>query len=201
MYDKASSDRGSVLRFELTMNNEECFKVYRAKEGGPANDLAMRSLRRGLVDFASRAQVSQQSLDRYMDAMACAANDQRLAELLEKISHKAMHKQQPVRALHPFSPEDTKLFEVVNRAEFTIAGLRNRDLQKHFFGGTPPTAEEARRRSGWMTRKLRLLNAHGIIQRGKGTNAYHVTEEGRKIMSAILTAKETPVDKLLAMAA
>jgi hypothetical protein len=201
MYDKATSDRGSVLRFELTMNNEECFKIYRAKEGGPINDKAMRSLRRGMVDFESRAQVSQQSLDRYMDAMASAENDQRLSELLEKVTKKAFHKHQPVRALRPFSPDDTKLLEVVSRAEFSIQGLRNRDLHKHFFKGTASAADEAKRRSGWITRKLRLLNAHGIILKTKGSNVYQVTEEGRKIMTAVLTAKETPVNKLIAMAA
>jgi hypothetical protein len=201
MYDKAVSDRGAVLRFEMTMNNEECFRTYRAKEGGSIHDKSMMPLRRGMVDFANRARVSEQSLDRYMTAMASVVNDQRLVELLSTITEKAAHKQQPVRALRPFSPEDMRLFEVVSRGEFSIQGLRNRDLQKHFFPSAPVTEQESKRRSGWTTRKLRLLLAHGLIHKTKGTNLYHVTDEGRQILTAILTAKETPVSKLTALAA
>jgi hypothetical protein len=201
MYDKAVSDRGAVLRFEMTMNNEECFRVYRAKEGGSLHEKSMMPLRRGVVDFANRAQVSQQSLDRYMTAMASVANDQCLVELLSKITKKAAHKQQPVRALRPFSQEDMQLFEVIARGEFAIQGLRNRDLQKHFFQSAPATEQESKRRSGWTTRKLRLLHAHGLIQKTKGTNNYHVTDQGRHILTALLTAKDTPVSKLTAMAA
>lgn len=201
MYDKAKSSKGSVLRFELTINNEECFKVFRAKEGGPAHDKAMRSLRRGMVDFPARAEVSQNSLDRYMNSMASVENHERLETMLCKITSKANHKQQPVRALRPFSPEDLRLFEVVNRAEFTIQGFRNRDVKKLFFPQSEQNAVEAKRNSGWTTRKLRLLLAHGIIQKTKGSNVYHVTDLGRQIMTAVLTAKETPVNKLSAMAA
>jgi hypothetical protein len=201
MYDKAVSKKGAVLRFEMTMNNEECFKVYREKVGGSIHDKSMRTLRRGMVDFANRAAVSQESLDRYMNAMASVANEQRLAELLDKVTRKAVHKHQPVRALRPFSPDDILLFEAISRAEFSIQGLRNRDLQKQFFTGAPATTDERKRRSGWTTRKLRLLNAHGIIQKTKGTNLYQVTDEGRQILTAVLTAKETPVSKLHAMAA
>jgi len=201
MYDKAASERGAVLRFEMTLNNEESFKVFRAKEGGPAHELDYRVLRRGMADFEARAKVSEQALDRYMNALASAANDQRLSNLLSKITNSTVYKEKPVRALRPFAAEDMKLLETVSRGEYTIEGLRNRDLQKHFYPEAPKTTEEARRRSGWATRKLRLLCAHKLICKTKGSNRYHITDEGRQIITALLTAKETPVCNLLRKAA
>jgi hypothetical protein len=201
MYDKATSERGSVLRFEMTLNNEESFKVFRAKEGGPADDLANRVLRRGMADFEARAKVSEQALDRYMNALASTANDQRLADLLSKITRPTFYKQKPVRALRPFAPDDMKLLETISRGEFTLEGLRNRDLQEHLFDCKAKTPEEAKRRSGWTTRKLRLLCAHQLIRKTKGTHSYHLTDEGRKIVTALLTAKETPVCNLWKKAA
>ena len=35
MYDKVHSAPGSVLRVEMTMNNEKAFRVYRASEADP----------------------------------------------------------------------------------------------------------------------------------------------------------------------
>jgi hypothetical protein len=71
-----------------------------------------------------------------------------------------------VRALHPFSPEDHALLEAVNRGEFAINGLRNRDLQTLLPGPKVSlSAAEKRRRSARMSRQLRMLRAHGLIQK------------------------------------
>jgi hypothetical protein len=43
---------------------------------------------------------------------------------------------------------------------------------------TRPT--EARRRSTWASRKLRLLRAHGPIHKVTGTHRYHLTKESEQ---------------------
>ena len=57
-YDKAYTAKGSVLRVETTINDEEQFWVYRPKEGGDPNELAWRRMRRGVADTYRRAEVS-----------------------------------------------------------------------------------------------------------------------------------------------
>lgn len=201
MYDKAASERGAVLRFEMTLNNEESFRVFRAKEGGSPDEMAYRALRRGVADFEARAHVSEEALDRYMDALSSAATDMRLWDLLSRITLPASYNGKQTRALRPFAPEDMRLLEIVNRGEYAIEGLRNADLQSRWFESVAQTKVEARRRSGWSTRKLRLLCAHGILVKVSGRNRYHMTDAGRQIVTALLTAKDARISSLFAMTA
>ena len=197
MYDKAATELGAVLRVETTVQNPAAFKALRSKQGGAVDDLAVLPLRKGLADLSLRAEASHACNERYLDAQASADTSQSLQELLGQITQPTLYKEKRVRALRPFEAEDTKLLEAVSRGEYLINGLRNRDLQGVFFTDAAMDEKEARRRSGFVTRKLRLLRAHGIIQKIAGTHRYEVTLEGRKILAALLTAKQTPVDQLL----
>jgi hypothetical protein len=58
----------------------------------------------------------------------------------------------------------------------------------------PP--EEIRRRAGRVTRQLRLLRAHGLLQKVPHTHRYQVTAAGRPIITALLTARQTPIAQL-----
>jgi len=197
-YDKAYTDEAAVLRAETTMNNEGDFKVYRPKEGGDDDDLGWRSLRRGIADLHRRAQVSQASNDRYLDALASVDDSATLAELLATITSRTTWKGKPVRALRPFEADDTRLLEAVSRGEFTLNGLRNRDLQRLLFDPADKlTPAAAKRRCGQVTRRLRMLRAHGIIAKVPSTHRYQVTNLGRRIITAVLTAQQTPVRTFL----
>ncbi|MGA3027942.1 MAG: hypothetical protein ABSF98_24580 [Bryobacteraceae bacterium] len=93
-----------------------------------------------------------------------------------------------LRALHPFESADLALLEAVNRGEFTLNGLRNRDLQALLFP-TPPTSQaEAGRRSAAVSRKLRLLGSHGILHKLPHTHRCQVTAHGRLVLNAVLSA-------------
>ena len=63
------------------------------------------------------------------------------------------------------------------------------------------TKQEQRRRSSAITRKLRLLRAHGIIRKVSGTHRYVVTGQGRKILTALMAAYKADVDQLTKLAA
>ena len=47
-----------------------------------------------------------------------------------------------------------------------------------------------------MTRQLRLLRAHGLLQKVPHTHRYQVTAAGRQIITALLTARQTPIAQL-----
>jgi len=89
----------------------------------------------------------------------------------------------------------------VSRGEFAITGFRNRDLRAIFFSRTANSPVEARRRSAWVSRKLRLLRAHGLITKITGTHRYQLTVSGRKATTAILTALRSTVRQLTPVAA
>lgn len=202
-YDKAYTKESAVLRVETTMNNETDFKVYRPKEGEPEGVLEWRSLRKGIADLYRRAEVCQAANERYLNALASVDDSVTLQELLEKnhVTSPVEWNGKRARALHPFEPKDTALLAAVSRGEFTINGLRNRDLQRLLFTGEASSPEERKRRSAWVTRQLRLLRAHGLIAKVPHTHRYQVTSLGRQISTAILTARETPIRQLLPKAA
>ena len=52
-----------------------------------------------------------------------------------------------------------------------------------------------------MSRKLALLRAHGLIKKVNGTHRWMLTEKGRRIVTALLAARQADVDRLTQLAA
>ena len=196
VYDKLYSPQGADLRVETTINTAEEFKVYRPKEGGKEDDLAWRELRKGTADLARRAEVSQRANERYLDALASVDDSTTLAEAARRIVERTTWKGKSVRALNPFASADLQLLQAVSHGEFAINGMRNRDLRQILFGSKPGSASDARKQSACVTRKIRLLRAHGILQKVNQTNRYQLTASGRRFVTAILTARDTKIDRL-----
>jgi hypothetical protein len=201
MYDKVHSVGGSVLRIEMTMNNEKAFRVYRPKEGEAEGEKKWRRMRRGLADLHRRGEVSQQINERYLNALASVDDSARLQQILEPLEKRQQWKGRPVRALHPFSPDDGALLEIINRGEFMIRGICNKDLQRALFPQPASSSIEARRRSARISRQLRLLRAHGIIYKISGRNLYQVSASGRTLLTTFLLARQASANQLMKKAA
>ena len=201
MYDKAHTSSGSVLRVETTVNNEKVFRVYRPNEADPDGKRSWKRMRRGLADLHRRGQVSQQVNERYLDALATVDDSARLHEIFQPVENRKQWKGRPVRALHLFSSDDALLLETVARGEFLIRGLCNSDLRRLLFPQTASHSTEAKRRSALVSRKLRLLRAHGIIRKISGRNLYHVTTNGRLLLATFLIARQASANQLMKKAA
>jgi hypothetical protein len=195
-YDKAYTEFGNVLRgAETTLNTVQDFRAYRAKEGGPEQDLQWRQLRKGIADLHRRAEVSQKTNDRLLNALASVDDSHSVEELTAGIQKHTHWNGRRVRPLHPWA-EDKELLSAVNQGEFLINGFRNRDLQKLLYLADAQSPAEHRRRSAAVSRKLRLLRAHGLIQKVPRTHRYHVTDAGRGILIAVLTSARTTLHQL-----
>lgn len=197
LYDK----EGSVLRTETTINDPYGFKVFRAKEGEPQGELSYRPLRAGIADLHRRAQVSQASNDRYLEALAAVDPATPLGELMNPVVRPTSYGGKRVRGLRPWSPEDLALLKAVNRGEFSINGFRNRDLAPLLFEGDPASPEDKRRRSGRVSRQLRMLRAHGLIRKVASAYRYVLTDKGRQTINAILSAHAVTLEQLRKAAA
>jgi hypothetical protein len=106
-----------------------------------------------------------------------------------------------LRALNPLSTDDSNLLEAVSRHEFLINGLRNRDVRRLLFPTEPDSKTAERRRSAVISRKLRLLRAHGLIRKVPRTHRYLVSGHGRKVITALLAARDANADFLITNAA
>jgi hypothetical protein len=198
LYDK----QGSNLRVETTINDPRDFKVLRRKAGDDHGDLAWRPLRKGVADLHRLAQVSEAANRRYLQALAQVQDTASLGALTEKLCRPTTWKGQRLRALNPYAPADLALLKAVARGEFAINGFRNRDLARLLYASdqelTPP---EQRRQSAAVTRKLRLLRAHGLIKKVPKTHRYHLTASGSKAITAIMAALQASADSLIKLAA
>jgi hypothetical protein len=195
-YDK----QGSVLRVETTIVRPEEFRTYRKPEGRPKETKRWLPLRRGLADLPRRADISHRSNERYLQALAAVSGTVPLFEWVQKTCQPVTKAGQRYRALNPWAPEDGRLLELINQGEFAINGFRNRDMRAAYFKSRA-TEQESKRRTGWMGRRLRLLRAHGLIQKVSGTHRYIVTPKGRMTTTALLAARKADVEQLTKMAA
>jgi hypothetical protein len=191
-YDKA----GNVLRVETTMNDPKDFKGFRPTEGEPHGKAQWRPLRRGIADLYRRAQVSQASNERYLEALAAVDTSTPLGELIRDICQPTTYREKRVRALRPWAEPDLTLLRAINRGEFSVNGFRNRDLQSLLFDQAPDTAQEKRRRSARVSRLLRMLRAHHLIQKVPRTHRYVLTSRGREVLSAVLAAQHITLEQL-----
>lgn len=195
LYDKAYDEHGAVLRSEITISVPKYFKVFRRTDD-PKSKFAYRPLRQSTADMYLRADVSQKALDRYGSALAVVDDTTTLEELTASIERRVRWSGKSVRALHPFDPDDHLLLKAVNRGEFNITGFRNRDLQPLLYSTAPKTDKERRRRSAAISRKLRMLRAHGLIRKRPRSHRYDVSPNGRLILNAILSAHTLTVRQI-----
>jgi hypothetical protein len=194
MYDK----QGSVLRVETVINQTRAMKVFRTKEGDDAGEKSWQRLRKGVADIHRRAEISQGANERYVEALASVDESRSLTELTEAVCRPVVWQGQRARALNPLGVEDGRLLEAVNRGEFAINGFRNSDLRALLYAKPPSDDAERRRRSACVTRKLRLLRAHGLIHKVTKTHRYQLSPHGRDVINALLAARRASTATLAA---
>ena len=192
LYDKGAS----VLRVETTINRTEQFRVYRRSEGDPKAPCSWYNLRRGLADLPRRAEVSRASNERYLDALASTTGTTPLCKLVSKVCSPLTLQGQRYRALRPWSAEDVLLCQTLADGKFAINGFRNRDLRSSLNAFSCKKLP-----SQAITRRLRLLRAHGIIRKVPNTHRYLLTPPGRLILTALRAAHAADVDQLSTIAA
>jgi hypothetical protein len=154
-------------------------------------------MRRGVADMHRRAEVSQKANERYWDALSAVDDGTRFSEFTRTLEQPCPYQGRRVRALYLFQAGDHQLLQAVNRGEFLIRGFRNRDLQPLLYGpvhpNSPLSLKVKRQHSAAISRKLRILRAHGLIQKIPKTYRYQVTSHGRLAITAVLTMDRTSI--------
>ncbi len=205
MYDKAAN----LLRVETTIGNPKDFAVLRPRredEGGERHSaeegakLVWRNLRKSVADLHRRAEISQRSNERYLDALAVVDDPTPCARIFDAVCRPVVDDGRRFRAVRVGDPADLALLEVIARGEFVTAGFRNRDLRSLLYP-PPPTVLDARRLSGRVSRLLRLLRAHGIIRKIHKTHRYQLTHRGRLLTAALRATRDASIKQLLRQAA
>lgn len=193
---KAYDKQGSVLRVETTINNPAGFKVFRTKEGDENGAKEWLPMRRGIADLHRRAEVSQASNERYLEALAAVDMATPFGKLLTTACRPVTWNGARVRGLRPWAEDDLALIRAISRGEFCVNGFRNRDLQPILFHTSASTPLERRRRSARVSRMLRLLRAHGLIRKTPKSHRYRLSERGRQLATALLAAHDLSLEQI-----
>jgi hypothetical protein len=131
-YDK----EGVALRVETTINDPSGYRVYRAKEGGPAGaPKSWQQLRKGVADLPRRAEVSEAANRLLAESLAGVAEPDTLGTLLAPLGQPVVKEgRRLARALNPLTGTDGALLRALAQGEFLVNGFRNRDVRAALYG-------------------------------------------------------------------
>jgi hypothetical protein len=191
LYDK----QGSVLRVETTLNEVQGLKSFRPLADDPSGPCQWRPMRKSVVEMSRRAELSQASNDRYLEALATLPAEVPLSRATAKLCRPVLVEGRRYRALNPLGTDDAGLLAAVSRGEWLIAGFRNRDIRQVLYGDAPDDSTR-RRLASRVTRLLGLLRVHGLIKKVPRAQRYLLTTEGTTVIPALLAANHATLQQL-----
>jgi hypothetical protein len=198
----------NVLRPETTINHADAIHLLRPPANDPDGPVKWRRLRRSVADLPARAQLGQESNERYLEALANLAETRTIKELAEPLTQRVAEPPngsgkagRQVRGLNPLAKDDAALLTGVSDPKWMVNGLRNRDLVAVLYTTPSQDPKERRRRSSRVTRLLRLLRAHSLLEKIPRTHRYQVAAEARVRIQALLACRNANPDDLINKAA
>ncbi len=198
VYNKA----GSVLRVETGINDTRSFKVFRQANDDESQPARWQPMRKGVADLHRRAEISQKSNERCLDALSACNTQATLIEQLQGICARTRLRGRSVRALNPWNPLDFQLLGFLAHGEWCLGGLRNRDLAAALEPGLEQLGPDERRRlTARVSRHLSLLRAHGLIKKIARTHRYQLTSRGQEIATLVRAASSVCTEQLMNIAA
>ena len=180
MYDKF----GQILRIETTVNNVSFFRHYRKvehRDGSVTRQVA--PLRKSIYSISDLRGLLSAANNRYLDFLGTLDDSTVGTTQLRKVSNSTTQSGRTYKGFNFFSTDDEALCIAIARGEYTISGMRNKDIRAHL--GNPS--------SGWMSRCLKRLRIHGLIRAIGNTYKYYLTELGRMVILTSLKLKEMVV--------
>jgi hypothetical protein len=195
---KIYNKQGSVLRIETTINNPMRFRVRREVTRQGQKVQRWVPMRKGIVDLKRRVDLCRAANGRYLDALAVVGEPKPSHRILDEVSRRIEVDGRPYRALHPISPEESRLFRVIMQGEFQTQGIRNQDLRSALEPEAESDPEKRRRSSSRATRQLRLLCAHKLIYKLPHNNYYRITKRGHEVMATVLRFRDCDIALLAA---
>jgi hypothetical protein len=192
VYDKADA---RIMRPETTVDDPSAFTCVRRAHGDPSSERKRRPIRKSVADMPKLAKAAAAVNDRYLDALASVDHDSKVSEILDPILRPTQLGRQRIRGLRPWS-DDLALLQAISAAEYLAAGFRNRDIVGRLFPLLADDHDARRRTSSSITRKLRILRAHGLIERIPGTHRYLPTSKGQLALTAVFATRDASLAKL-----
>ena len=176
MYDKF----GLILRIESTCNDVGAFRVKREvnhKDGTTTEEKA--PMRKSIYSLYQLFTIMKAANYRYLEFISTFDDHSDGEKNLSATTKPAEENGRSYRGFNFFDPHDLKILEVIDRGEFNILGLQNKDIRVHMEKVT----------SSSMSRIFKRLRLHGLIEKIEGTYRYFLTALGKSVVAAGLKVK------------
>jgi hypothetical protein len=127
----------------------------------------------------------------YIEELSIVDDPTTAYAFVEKVCSKTSPTSKRCRALNPLGHDDRMLFRATLRGEHFINGFRHADVAKNL-GIVLKGKEdkEYKKLSARISRKIKLLHAHGLIAKIPRSRRYRITFKGKCIMSAAIHIHE-----------
>lgn len=176
MYDK----HGIVLRIESTCNDVGSFRVVREvhhKDGTSTMEKA--SMKKSIYSLYQLFTILKAANYRYLEFISSFDDHSSGGRHLKEITSPVIENNRSYRGINFFCESDLSVLEVIGRGEFMTYGMQNKDIRKYI-----PTIKVPA-----MSRILKRLSLHGLIERKDGSYKYFPTALGKAVISAGLSIR------------
>ena len=126
---------------------------------------------------------------RYLEFLSAIEDPRAGRDRLDKLSQPVEPEGRRYSGFNLFGPDDETLLCSIVRGEFNISRLQNKTLRRHL--------PELNR--GQMSRMLKRLRTHGLIQKIGRTYKYYVTSLGKEVVTTALKLRELVIIPRLAL--
>jgi len=191
----------NVFRVESTINNPSKFKIYRNKQNYlPGTPKQFLSMRKSIDDIYSRTLISNDCVDRLTEHLATVEDKTPVKSLISPITKSFIKKSKKIRSLD-ITGKDLLLLKSVSNISHNVSFITNNALQKELVSTSWANDMTGKRLSSKISRNLRLLRDHGLIEKVHKQRKYTLTEKGKKITSALNAILSSSTHDLLKLSA
>ena len=195
MYNK----NGIVLRVETVINRPSEFRVFRIGKGTKAGYHA--PMRKKVTNMKRYADIALRANRAYLNALADVDDPTGAYQDIKQLCEPARKGPCRVRGINPLREDDRILLEAIMKGQHHLHGFKANQIA-HQIGLTYSDDPATRRKqSAWIYRKLKMLRAHGLIRRMPRSKRYRITQQGAKLINAVIDLYHVSIPDKVAKAA
>jgi hypothetical protein len=180
LYDKF----GLLLRIETTVNDLTFFKHYREVEHRDGSkETKWASMQKTIYSLPAWRELLEAAHRRYLEFLSTIEDPRTGRDQLDKLSQPVRQEGRSYPGFNLFDSDDGFLLRVIARGEFNISGLQNKTLRRFL----------RHKSSGQVSRLLKRLRLHGLIQKVGRTYKYYLTQFGKQVIATGFKLRELVV--------
>ena len=171
IYDKF----GSILRIEVTSTDVSEMRVFRdVQKRDGTTEAKMAPVKKNIYSLFDLTALFTRACLRYLEAISAFDDPTDGLKKLDQAVEPITENNRKYNGFNFFSKEDKAILLAIANPKFNIDGMRNKHLRQLLPG----------KNQGQISRLLKRLSVHNLIERVRGTLKYRLTKFGKLVITA-----------------